>query len=81
MNNRQRGILLRLVGADKPLTSEQLAGEFKVSSRTIKTDMAALSRELEQNGARLQLGDFGPASSAENVYHGPFPGEYDRCRR
>lgn len=53
MNNRQRGILLRLVGADKPLTSEQLAGEFKVSSRTIKTDMAALSRELEQNGAKL----------------------------
>ena len=53
MNNRQRGILLRLVGADKPLTSEQLARELGVSSRTIKTDMASLASELEQNGARL----------------------------
>lgn len=53
MNNRQRGIFLRLVGADKAITSEQLAKELGVSSRTIKTDMAAMALELEQNGARL----------------------------
>ena len=53
MNNRQRGIFLRLVSAEKAITSEQLAKELGVSSRTIKTDMAALAPELEQNGARL----------------------------
>lgn len=53
MNNRQRGIFLRLIGADKAITSEQLARELGVSSRTIKTDMAAMAPELEQNGARL----------------------------
>lgn len=53
MNNRQRGIFLRLMGADRAITSDQLAKELGVSSRTIKTDMAAMAPELEQNGARL----------------------------
>lgn len=53
VNNRQRGILLRLVATDKAVTSEQLARELGVSSRTIKTDMAVIVPELEQNGARL----------------------------
>lgn len=53
MNNRQRGIFLRLVGAEKAITSDQLARELGVSSRTIKTDMAAMASELEQNGARI----------------------------
>ena len=53
MNNRQRGIFLQLVAVEEPMTSEQLARELGVSSRTIKTDMAAIAPELADNGVEL----------------------------
>lgn len=53
MNNRQRQLLLQLVTATDPLTSEQLGKQFGVSSRTIKMDMAALGEELPKHGAQL----------------------------
>ncbi|MDE6590794.1 MAG: HTH domain-containing protein, partial [Oscillospiraceae bacterium] len=53
MNNRQRSILLYLVSAEGPLTSDYLAQQLGVSSRTIKSDMASLAAELQNNGAEL----------------------------
>ena len=53
MNDRQRGILLHLVAAEDPLTSDYLAQQLDVSSRTIKSDMVVLSAELRENGAEL----------------------------
>lgn len=53
MNDRQRNILLHLVTAEGPLTSDYLAQQLGVSSRTIKSDMAGLAEELHSNGAEL----------------------------
>ena len=53
MNSRQKGILLHLVAAGEAVTSEQLARELGVSSRTIKTDMSAMAPELADNGVEL----------------------------
>lgn len=53
MNNRQRGIFIRLAKAEGPLTSQQLAEALGVSSRTIKADMVSMAPELEKEGIYL----------------------------
>lgn len=53
MVDRQQKILLQLASAEHALTSEQLAGQMGVSSRTIKSDMNIISEVLRENGAQL----------------------------
>ncbi len=48
MKNRQQGIIYRLAVSDAPLTADEIAKRLAVSSRTIKTEMQDLRKELEK---------------------------------
>lgn len=53
MVNRVERILLELMSAKGPTTSARLAEVLGISSRTVKSTMPQVARELERNGAEL----------------------------
>lgn len=54
MVNRSQRILLELMEATGPLTSQYLAEHVGVSARTIKATMPQVAKMLSENGARLE---------------------------
>ncbi|MCU0156483.1 BglG family transcription antiterminator [Bacillus safensis] len=52
---RQEELLKRLMQAEQELTSEEIARVIGVTSRTIRTDMKALKKILEEHGAALHI--------------------------
>lgn len=54
MVDRSQRILLELMEAAEPLTSQYLAERVGVSSRTIKSTMPQVAKMLSENGARLE---------------------------
>ncbi len=53
MKNRQQGIIYQMAISEVPLTADEIAKRLAVSSRTIKTEMQDLRKELEEIGAEL----------------------------
>ena len=53
MVNRTQQILLQLVKADGPLTSEDIGRRIGVCGRTVRSEIPEISRELAAGGAKL----------------------------
>lgn len=53
MVNRTQQILLQLVRAEGPLTAQEIASRIGVCARTVRSEIPAITRELERAGATL----------------------------
>ena len=54
LTSRQREILEHLVRREDYATSQQLAEEYEVSQRTIRTDIQSIQVELKKFGAEIE---------------------------
>ncbi|EHI69284.1 HTH domain-containing protein [Streptococcus ictaluri] len=53
MNIRQRNVLIQLLGLNDYVSGQALAGQYKVSSKTIYADLKRLETLLEREGLQL----------------------------